>query len=72
MDYIRTVTAKKSTGQASFIDLNKAFDTIDHEKLLLKLEIYGLRYPILELFKIFLSGLTQFVSTSCKKQQKSK
>ena len=34
-DYIRDVIDRKLNGQACFIDLQKAFDTIDH-KLLLK------------------------------------
>ena len=50
-EYIRTVIANKSTGQASFIDLSKAFDTIDPEMLLLKIERYEFRGPILELLK---------------------
>ena len=66
-EYIRNVIANKSTGQASFIDLSKAFDTIDHEILLLKIERYGFRGPILELLKNYLTGRTQFVSAGCKK-----
>ena len=52
-EYIRNVIANKSTGQASFIDLSKTFDTIDHEMMLLKLERYGFRAPILELLKSY-------------------
>ena len=36
-DYIREKIDKKSTGQACFIDLQKAFDTLDHSILLKKL-----------------------------------
>ena len=72
-EYIRNVIANKSTGQASFIDLSKAFDTKDHEILLLKIERYGFRGPILVLLKNYLTGRTQFVSAGCKKKrQKSK
>ena len=71
-EYIRTIIASKSTGQASFIDLSKAFDTIDHEMLSLKLERNGFRGPIIELLKSYLTGRTQFVSSGCKKRQKTK
>ena len=69
-EYIRNVIANKSTGQASFIDLSKAFDTIDHEILLLKIERYGFGGPILELLKNYLIGRTQFVSAGCKKNDR--
>ena len=45
---------KKHTTQACFVDLSKAFDTINHEKLIQKLEINGFRGKILDLMKSYL------------------
>ena len=55
-----------------FIDLSKAFDTLDHSKLLHKLDYYGIRgvaYKLLESYLIGRSQLTNFQhvpSKQCK------
>ena len=43
------------------LDLRKAFDTVNHSILLKKLEIYGIRVNVLELFNHYLSNRSQFV-----------
>ena len=45
-----------------FIDLKKAFDTVDHEILLEKLNHYGFRSVSNSWFRNYLTGRTQFVN----------
>ena len=48
-----------------FLDLSKAFDTINHEILLTKLSIYGIRGLPLKLLTNYLSNRQQFTSFNC-------
>ena len=44
-----------------YLDIKKAFDTITHERLLLKLEKYGIDGELLSWVKDFLNGRRQRV-----------
>ncbi len=49
-----------------FIDLSKAFDTVDHEILLHRLKSVGLSSDVIPWFKNYLSGRTQCVQAEGK------
>ena len=49
-----------------FIDLQKAFDTVDINILLRKLELYGIRGKCNNWFRSYLTGRRQYVSLNGK------
>lgn len=61
-DKISSAIDKSEYSVGVFIDLSKAFDTLDHKILLSKLEHYGIRGVALNWFKSYLSNRAQFVN----------
>jgi len=62
VDQISQKMEQKHYSIGVFLDLSKAFDTIDHQILLEKLNIYGIRGVALEWISNYLSGRSQCVS----------
>ena len=61
-ELIKKSIDKGKYGCGIFIDLRKAFDTVNHEILLTKLEHYGIRGNMLEWFRSYLSKRKQYIS----------
>jgi len=60
-DKISTSVKKDELAVGLFIDLLKAFDTLDHKILLSKLECYDIRGVALAWFKSYLSHRQEYV-----------
>ena len=50
-----------------FVDLTKAFDTVDHEILLHKLHSYGIRGHVNNFFRSYLNDRSQFTEVNGEK-----
>ena len=61
---VRSTLDNKRLGCGIFIDLQKAFDTVNHRILLSKLEHYGIRGCALEWFRSYLPDRKQYVSVN--------
>ena len=59
-DWARTLNHRNST-HCMFLDFSKAFDTVPHQRLLLKLQHYGIKDCLLKWFNAFLTQRRQRV-----------
>ena len=59
---IRKALDDENIGWEVFVDLQKAFDTVDHQMLLAKLNHYGIRRVSIDWFNSYLSNPNQYVS----------
>ena len=62
VDKINNAVEKNETSIGVYLDLSKAFDTIDHDILLHKLGYHGFRGIVLDWLRDCLSNRTQYVS----------
>ena len=75
LDFVHSIAETLDKGEQTdviYLDMAKAFDKITHEKLIHKLEMYGLRNPLLNWFRDYLTGrrhrvLVEDVSQNGKK-----
>ena len=68
--HINSCIKRKQHVLGIFIDLSKAFDTIDHNKLLFKLDRYGIRGMAHQLLKSYLSNRIQYTAVLGEKSDK--
>ena len=61
VDYIKYSIDRKCTLVNIYIDLSKAFDTLNFHILLYKLQYYGIRDMALKLLKSYISNRKQYV-----------
>ena len=59
-DWMENLDEGKATDVA-YMDFRKAFDAVPHHRLIYKVEKYGVKGPILQWIKSFLTGRTQYV-----------
>ena len=68
-EIIKESIDKGKSGYGIFIDLHKAFDTVNHGILLKKLEHYGIRGNMLDWFHSYLSDCKQYIEINGKSSE---
>ena len=66
MDKINNAVEERKSYIGVFLDLSKAFDTIDHNILLYKMD-YGFIGIVYEWFKSYLSNRKRYVNVNCNR-----
>ena len=59
-EWMKSLDEGKATDVA-YMDFRKAFDAVPHQRLLYKIEKYGIKGPLLNWIQNFLSGRSQYV-----------
>ena len=62
VDHSSEALEKVDTVIGLLLDFSKAFDTVDHDILLLKFNHYGIRGPVLDWFSDYLCNRRQYVT----------
>ena len=68
-ELVRNSLDKNEFAAGIFLDLQKAFDTVEHEILIKKLNHYGIRGLALDIFKSYLKERKQCVQINCAKSK---
>ena len=71
VDEIKLSLDRKNMTCGMFLDLSKAFDTVNHNILIHKLDHYGIRGKALDLLKSYLGNREQYVNLNNFKSNKS-
>ena len=69
VDQISSDLGKGNTPIALFLDLSKAFDTLNHDIFISKLKYYGINNSTLDWFKSYLYNRRQFVDINHTKSE---
>ena len=72
MDKLITALKEGKFVLGLFLDFSKAFDTVNHDILFKKLELYGIRGTSLCLFKSYLTNRYQYVEYNNENSSRSK
>jgi len=66
-DYILTALHNKLNCICIFVDFRKAFDTVNHDLLLRKLDLYGIRGLVRKFFESYFKGRKQYTQVGDKR-----